>query len=75
HDHSRHESYGLAHLQHAAAVSAVLARRLAWAPERQRSLVGAALTMNLSIIDLQGRLASRGGKLLPPQRAAINRHP
>ncbi|MFX7922516.1 HD domain-containing phosphohydrolase, partial [Acinetobacter baumannii] len=26
-------------------------------------------------IDLQGRLASRGGKLLPPQRAAINRHP
>ncbi|MDR7268545.1 HD-GYP domain-containing protein (c-di-GMP phosphodiesterase class II) [Pelomonas saccharophila] len=75
HDHSRHEVYGLAHLLHTAAVAALLARRLAWAPERQKSLVGAALTMNLSIIDLQGRLASRGGKLAPPQRAAIDRHP
>jgi hypothetical protein len=75
HDHTRHEVYGLAHLLHTAAVCAVLSRRLGWTPERQRSLVGAALTMNLSIIDLQGRLASRGGKLLPPQRAAINRHP
>ncbi|CAM3819101.1 HD-GYP domain-containing protein [Roseateles saccharophilus] len=75
HDHSRHEVYGLAHLLHTAAVCAVVSRRLGWAPERQRSLVGAALTMNLSIIDLQGRLASRGGKLQPPQRAAINRHP
>lgn len=75
HDHSRHEVYGLAHLLHTAAVCALLSRRLAWAPERQRSIVGAALTMNLSIIDLQGRLASRGGKLLPPQRAAIDRHP
>jgi len=75
HDHSRHEVYGLAHLLHTAAVCALLSRRLAWTPERQRSLVGAALTMNLSIIDLQGRLASRGGKLAPPQRAAIDRHP
>jgi hypothetical protein len=75
HDHSRHEVYGLAHLLHTAAIGALLARRLAWTPERQKSLVGAALTMNLSIIDLQGRLASRGGKLAPPQRAAIDRHP
>lgn len=75
HDHSRHEVYGLAHLLHTAAVCALLSRRLGWTPERQKSLVGAALTMNLSIIDLQGRLASRGGKLLPPQRAAIDRHP
>jgi len=75
HDHSRHEVYGLAHLLHTAAVCALLSRRLAWAPERQKSIVGAALTMNLSIIDLQGRLASRGGKLMPPQRAAIDRHP
>lgn len=75
HDHSRHEVYGLAHLLHTGAVCALLSRRLGWAPERQKSLVGAALTMNLSIIDLQGRLASRGGRLLPPQRAAIDRHP
>lgn len=75
HDHSRHEVYGLAHSLHSGAVCAVLSRRLGWAAERQRSLVGAALTMNLSIIDLQGRLASRGGRLAPPQRAAIDRHP
>lgn len=75
HDHSRHEVYGLAHLLHTAAVCALVSRRLGWPVERQRSLVGAALTMNLSIIDLQGRLASRGGRLQPPQRAAIDRHP
>lgn len=75
HDHNRHEVYGLAHLLHTAAICALLSRRLAWPAERQKSLVGAALTMNLSIIDLQGRLASRGGKLAPPQRAAIDRHP
>ena len=75
HDHSHHEVYGLAHLLHCGAVGALLSARLGWAPERRRSLVGAALTMNLSIIDLQCRLASRGGKLLPPQRAAIDRHP
>ncbi|MCE4553203.1 HD-GYP domain-containing protein [Roseateles cellulosilyticus] len=75
HDHSRHEIYGLVHLLHAGALCALLSRRLGWPAERQKSLVGAALTMNLSIIDLQGRLASRGGRLLPPQRAAINRHP
>lgn len=75
HDHSRHEVYGLAHLLHCAAVCAVLSRRLEWSVERQRSVVGAALTMNLSIIDLQGRLASRGGKLAPAHRQAIDRHP
>ncbi|RZJ11762.1 MAG: hypothetical protein EOP39_05430 [Rubrivivax sp.] len=75
HDHARHEVYGLAHLLHTGAVCGLLARRLGWSIERQRSLVGAALTMNLPIIDLQGRLASRGGKLLPPQRAAIDSHP
>jgi HD-GYP domain-containing protein (c-di-GMP phosphodiesterase class II) len=75
HDHSRHEVYGLAHLLHAAAVCALLGHRLGWTPERQRSLVGAALTMNLPIIDLQCRLASRGGRLMPPQRAAIDKHP
>jgi len=75
HDHSRHEVYGLAHSLHTGAICALLARRLGWTPELQKSLVGAALTMNLSIIDLQGRLASRGGKLQPPQRAAIDRHP
>ncbi len=74
HDHSRHEVYGLAHSLHTAALCALLARRLEWPIERQRSAVGAALSMNLSIIDLQGRLASRGGKLAAPQRAAIDRH-
>ncbi|MFG6465759.1 HD-GYP domain-containing protein [Roseateles sp. BYS87W] len=75
HDHARHEVYGLVHLLHTAAVCSLLSRRLGWSPERQKSLVGAALTMNLSIIDLQGRLASRGGKLIPAHRAAIDRHP
>ena len=77
HDHSRHEVYGLVHLLHCAAVVAVLVRcrLLEWPIERQRIAVGAALTMNLPIIDLQGRLASRGGKLAPQYRALIDEHP
>lgn len=75
HDHGRHQSYGAAHLLHSAAICAILSRRLAWCAERQHSIVGAALTMNLSIIDLQGSLASSGGRLSPLQRTAIDRHP
>lgn len=75
HDHSRYGSYGSAHSLHVAAVCALVAQRWAWSRERQQRVVGAALTMNLSIIDLQGLLAARGGGLSADQRRAIDRHP
>jgi HD-GYP domain-containing protein (c-di-GMP phosphodiesterase class II) len=75
HDHSRLSNYGVAHALHCAALCAVLAQRIGWSGTRCVSLVGAALTMNLSILDLQGRLASEG---LPPteaEREEIDQHP
>jgi hypothetical protein len=75
HDHSRYAIYGTVHSLHVAAVCGLLARRLGWERERQESLIGAALTMNLSILELQGRLASRGGRPTHEQRDAINHHP
>jgi HD-GYP domain-containing protein (c-di-GMP phosphodiesterase class II) len=39
------------------------------------SLVKAALTMNLSILDLQGKIASHDDPVTDAQRAAIRQHP
>jgi hypothetical protein len=75
HDHSRYAVYGTAHSLHVAAVCSLLAQRWGWPRDKHESLLGAALTMNLSIIELQGRLASRGGALTAEQRAAIDSHP
>lgn len=75
HDHSRYAVYGTVHSLHVAVVCALLARRWGWPADKLGSLIGAALTMNLSIIELQGRLASHGGRLTPEQRAVIERHP
>jgi hypothetical protein len=75
HDHSQFSGYGVAHSQHVAALCALLAHSLGWpAPERV-DLVCAALTMNLSILELQGTLAARGGRLTSAQRAQVRRHP
>lgn len=75
HDHSRPANAGIAQSLHAAALCGVLAGRLAWAPEKVTSLMGAALTMNLSIIDLQGELAARGEAPTEEQRQQIGSHP
>jgi len=67
--------YGVLHALHAAAVCALMARRVGLEPAQQVSLVGAALTMNLSITELQSRL---GGNVAPPTPALkemIDRHP
>jgi len=67
--------YGVMHCVHTAATLALMGRRLGWADARTLQLMRAALTMNLSIIDLQGRLS---GQMQPPnanQRQAIRDHP
>jgi HD-GYP domain-containing protein (c-di-GMP phosphodiesterase class II) len=75
-DHERFSSYGVAHAMHVAAVCALLTRRLPQHTEEQRqSLLCAALTMNMAIVELQGQLASRGGKPSAAERLAIERHP
>jgi len=67
--------YGLTHSLHVATLCLMVAQRLGWAESRQRSAVKAALTMNASIIELQGRYAMAGGRLTESQREQIRRHP
>ncbi|WP_374661965.1 HD-GYP domain-containing protein [Inhella sp.] len=66
--------YGLTHAIHCAALVGLLARRLEWPPERQRSALMAALTMNLACLDLQARFAVYG-RLSQEQRDELRQHP
>lgn len=74
HDHTRYNQYGVAHSLHAASLCSLLARRLGWPDDRCHSVISGALTMNLSILDLQGRLATQK-HITPPQRREIDAHP
>ncbi|MFT7723779.1 MAG: HD domain-containing phosphohydrolase [Roseateles sp.] len=67
--------YGTDHAIHAATACQAAARYLGWSAEEQRRAFQAALTMNLSIIDLQARLASQVSPLTTLQREAIHHHP
>jgi HD-GYP domain-containing protein (c-di-GMP phosphodiesterase class II) len=67
-------TYGLTHTVYSAALVQLLAQRLAWPAARVLSAVKAALTMNLSIIELQGRYAVHG-RLSQEQRDDLRRHP
>lgn len=66
--------YGLTHALHCALVCQLMASRLGWPVDRTRMLVKAALTMNLSIVELQGAVAVHG-RLSDAQRTQIRSHP
>lgn len=67
--------YGYTHAVHAALAGTLVARRLGWDDARVRTLVKAALTMNASIAELQGRMASQDIPMLDKQRVLIRNHP
>lgn len=73
-DPNRLSLYGLSHALHCALVGQLAARRAGWPDDRVRRLVKAALTMNLSIVEVQGRFATMG-RLNDTQRAQIRAHP
>ena len=75
HDYTRYAQYGVAHSMHVAALSGLTARRLGWPDAQRRNVIGTSLTMNLSIVDLQGRMASQTTPPTPEQRAEIDAHP
>lgn len=75
HDHARLAGYGVAHSLHTATLCALLSRQVQWSDADRASLVGAALTMNLAMLDLQGVLASRGTPPTPSERKLIHEHP
>ena len=67
--------YSLTHAMHSATVALLTARQMAWPPEQQRRLVLAALTMNLSIGELQARMADQSEPPNQRQMAQIRAHP
>lgn len=70
-----HAQYGVMHSLHTAIASHLVARRLQWDATRVRTVFKAALTMNLSMLELQGRLALQLGPPTAAQRQAIHEHP
>ncbi len=67
--------YGVTHSVHAAITSRLVAQRLGWDEARLASVFKAALTMNLSMLELQGWLATQVTPLTALQREAIRTHP
>ncbi len=75
HDHARFSGYGVAHSLHTATLCSLLSRQLHWSQADRASLIGAALTMNLSMLDLQGVMAARGTGPSASERQQIHDHP
>jgi HD-GYP domain-containing protein (c-di-GMP phosphodiesterase class II) len=66
--------YGLTHSLHCGLVCQLMAVRMGWPAERASTLVKAALTMNMTIIETQGQYAVHG-RLTETQRGQIRKHP
>lgn len=73
-DERRLQHYGLTHSLHCALVCQLMAVRIGWPVDRVRMLVKAALTMNIEIIEFQGRYAVHG-RLNDEQKAHLRLHP
>ena len=67
--------YGVRHSMHAAVIGLLIARRLNWTGGDSNTAVRCALTMNLSMLDLQGVLAATAGEPNAAQRREIITHP
>lgn len=74
-DPKRLSVYGLTHALYSAMACALAATRLGWSETDTQRLVSAALTMNLPIIELQGRLATQGNKPTESQFERLRAHP
>lgn len=70
-----HIDYGLNHSTHAAITSWLVAQRLGWSDDESRRAFQVALTMNVSMLELQGQLAVQSTPPSDAQRAAIHAHP
>ena len=67
--------YGTTHSLHAAIAASLVAQRLGWDPSSRQTALKAALTMNLSMLELQGQLASQTTPLSAVQRQTLHAHP
>ena len=67
--------YGVVRSLHAAAAAYLIALRLGWPRERCLTLVKAAFTMNVGMLELQERMANLARLPNPQQRHAVQMHP
>ncbi len=67
--------YGVTHSIHCAFTVFLVAARFGWNEVEVRRAFNAALTMNVSMFELQGQLATQAGPLTDAQRAEIDSHP
>ena len=70
-----HLDYGLTHAMHAAVTSLLVSQRLGWSDSESKCAFQAALTMNLSMLELQGTLAAQTTPPTDAQRRAVFDHP
>jgi len=70
-----YRDYGVAHSMHAAIVAQLVAQRLGWSDDERERACKAALTMNVSMLELQGRLAEQAEPPTAEQRREIHAHP
>jgi HD-GYP domain-containing protein (c-di-GMP phosphodiesterase class II) len=73
-DNAQHYWYGYAHSVHTAVLCVLLARHLQWSEGRLMSLVKAALTMNMAILELQGKMAAQDVPMKDKQHDKIRHH-
>ena len=74
-DGNRHTQYGVDHSIHAAITAFLVAQRLGWDDAAVQKVFKVALTMNVSMLELQGQLAEQAAPLSNEQRTAILSHP
>jgi HD-GYP domain-containing protein (c-di-GMP phosphodiesterase class II) len=74
-DPKRLSIYGLAHSIHCALIALLVGRKLGWDDAKVRSAVKAALTMNISTFELQGRFAVQGVAPTAAQKELLAVHP
>ena len=74
-DHAQYYWYGYTHAIHTAVLCALTVRQLQWRQDQMMSLVKAALTMNCSILELQGQMAGQDTPMKDKQREKIHNHP
>lgn len=67
--------YSVAHALHTATLVCIVSRSKEWPASREICGIKAALTMNLSVTQLQDELAHQAAPLTPEQRHAIRQHP
>jgi HD-GYP domain-containing protein (c-di-GMP phosphodiesterase class II) len=72
---NQHADYGVHHATHAAITGWLVAQRLGWSAGDSQRAFKAALTMNISMLALQGQLALQTTPPTDAQRLAIHAHP